>query len=207
MNQEDPDLDILNTLRTKRAEVLKNAELKFDELKKTIVSLSSKGRIRDTIIFATDKQIDGTLKYLNSINITRSKITEEESASKKMGINGLTERQEIINQFKQGKIQVLIGIKCLDEGIDIKNARIAILMASSTNPREYVQRVGRVIRPDDNKQNSIIFDFIVRPNDESFISILEKEGKRAMLIAQNAINYNEVKQLFEDSGVNFDANK
>ena len=207
MNQEDPDLDILNTLRTKRAEVLKNAELKFDELKKTIVSLSSKGRIRDTIIFATDKQIDGALEYLNSINITRSKITEEESASKKMGINGLTERQEIINQFKQGKIQVLIGIKCLDEGIDIKNARIAILMASSTNPREYVQRVGRVIRPDDNKQNSIIFDFIVRPNDESFISILEKEGKRAMLIAQNAINYNEVKQLFEDSGVNFDANK
>ena len=77
MNQEDPDLDILNTLRTKRAEVLKNAELKFDELKKTIVSLSSKGRIRDTIIFATDKQIDGTLEYLNSINITRSKILEE----------------------------------------------------------------------------------------------------------------------------------
>ncbi|MDD4353786.1 MAG: DEAD/DEAH box helicase family protein [Candidatus Nanoarchaeia archaeon] len=207
MNQDDPDLDILNTLRTKRAEVLKNAELKFDELKKTISSLSSKGRVRDTIIFATDKQIDGTLEYLNSINITRSKITEEESASKKMGINGLTERQEIINQFKQGKIQVLVGIKCLDEGIDIKNARIAVLMASSTNPREYVQRVGRVIRPDNNKQNSIIFDFIVRPDDESYISILEKEGRRAMLIAQNAINYEEVKRMFEDSGVNIDANK
>ena len=48
---------------------------------------------------------------------------------------GRTERQYIIEQFKQKKYQVLVAIKCLDEGIDIPSASRAIVMASSTNPR------------------------------------------------------------------------
>lgn len=204
MSEEEPDMEVVNLLRTKRAEILKNASLKMDEVSDIIDELKNQNRIRDTIIFSTDQQIDGVLQMLSDKDITRSRITEHESASKKMGVNGLTEREENIEQFRRGNIQVLVGIKCLDEGIDIKNARVAILMASSTNPREYVQRVGRVIRPDKNKEYSVIYDLIVRPSDEtldSSISILEKEARRAMMIACNAVNSEEVKRIFEESGV------
>ena len=138
-------------------------------------------------------------------NIKRAKITESESASKIVNIEGDTERQELIKQFVNRQLQVLVGIKCLDEGIDIPNARIAILMASSTNPREFVQRVGRVIRQAPNKEPSIIYDFIVLPSGTAGIGLLEKEGRRAQHIAKNAINYSEVVDLFKENGVNIDA--
>ena len=102
---------------------------------------------------------------------------------------------------------MLVGIKCLDEGIDIPNARIAILMSSSTNPREYVQRVGRVIRQAPNKEESIIYDFIVKPSTSasSVGSILAKEARRASYIAQNALNFDEVKAEFKRNGVDMNA--
>ena len=104
---------------------------------------------------------------------------------------------------------MLVGIKCLDEGIDIPNARVAILMSSSTNPREYVQRVGRVIRQAPNKKESIIYDFIVKPNCSisSVSNILEKEARRALYIAKNAINFDNVKEKFSENGVEIDADQ
>ena len=123
--------------------------------------------IKDTILFVSDKQIEPSFKIMSELHIKRAKITEMESASKIVNIEGDTERQEIISQFSNHQLQILVGIKCLDEGIDIKNARVAILMASSINPREFVQRVGRVIRPYVDKPISEIFDFIVATNDNS----------------------------------------
>ena len=106
-------------------------------------------------------------------------------------------------------MQVLIGLKCLDEGIDIKNARIAILMASTTNPREFVQRVGRVIRVAKNKSFSEIYDLIVTTSadDSSNNKILEKEAKRTKLIACNAENYDAVKNIFAKNGVDLDGSE
>ena len=200
---EEPDEEALNIARNNRAKILKNAILKLDELDKVISELMNIGRIKDLIIFSTETQLYDVMNLLEEKGINRCKITEGESTTKKAGVNGLSEREEYINQFRNGNIQVLVGIKCLDEGIDIKNARLAIIMSSSTNPREYVQRVGRVIRPNTNKDYSVIYDFIVRPDelDYSSIKILEKEAKRAYMIAQNAINFNEVKRIFEENGV------
>lgn len=206
---EEVDEEKLNKLRISRANILKNAVYKMDVLQDLISSLDSDSPIKDTIIFGTDKQIDTILSMLSSMKITRCKITEEESTSKKMGVNGNTQREEYIDQFRKGSIQVLVGIKCLDEGIDIKNARIAILAASSTNPREYVQRVGRVIRPSKNKKYSHIYDLIVCPQGggDADIRILEKEANRAFQIADNAINRDEVLAIFNGKGVNLNANQ
>lgn len=206
MSNDDVDYDLVNRLRTKRAEILKNAKAKLDEVEKIICEISNQ-KLKDTIIFSSDKQIDDVLLMLANKNITRSKITEHESSSKKLGIHGLTEREENIEQFRKGNIQCLVGIKCLDEGIDIKNARIAILMASSTNPREYVQRVGRVIRPSYGKKPSMIFDIIVETanaNDSDDI-ILKKEARRALMIAKDAINASDVKKIFKEKGVDVNA--
>ena len=171
-----------------------------------IEKLNKAEEIKDTIIFTTNKQIEPVLSMLGQKGITRSKITEKESTKKFIGIRGNTEREENIDQFREGTIQVLVGLKCLDEGIDIKNARIAILMASTTNPREYVQRVGRVIRTMKNKKPSEIYDLIVTTmaTDNSNHKILIKEAKRTKLIASNAENYDEVKQIFARNGVDLD---
>lgn len=205
---EEVDKERLNMLLIRRANILKNASGKAEIVENLVCDLNGKERIRDTIIFATDKQVPALLNMLGKHAISRCKITEEESTSKKVGTNDNTEREEYIEQFRQGEVQVLVGIKCLDEGIDIKTARIAILMASSTNPREFVQRVGRVIRPSKNKSFSHIYDLIVFPssNSASDVKILEKEARRAMHIAENAINKQEVLDLFEKCGVVLDAN-
>ena len=208
-NQEDYDESDLNAQYNKRASILKNANNKLEVYKDVINELQNSGRIQDAISFVTENQMLDVMKYLGEEGIVREKITEEESASKKVSNLGLTERQNIIKDFKEGNCQMLLGLKCLDEGIDIPNARIAILMASSTNPREYIQRVGRVIRQSINKDTSIIYDLIVAPTDgsESAKQILKKEAKRADIVAKNAENYEYVKKLFELRGVNVDDHK
>ena len=208
-NKDDVDPQQIDMLKIRRANILKNAAEKLQTVENIIVSLNEAQRITDTIVFATDKQIEPLLQMLSAHSISRCKITEEESASKRVGTRGNTERQEYIDQFRDGRIQVLVGIKCLDEGIDIKTARTAILMASSNNPREYVQRVGRVIRTGKNKGFSHIYDLIVCPSrgDSSSIGILQKEARRAMMIANNAVNVQEVVDCFERKGVKLDANQ
>lgn len=206
INQDEPDLDLLNKYNMDRANILKNACDKLNMVEQIIDRLNEKSKIKDTIIFTTDKQIESVLTILGRRGIMRSKVTEEESTSKIVGIRGNTEREEIIDQFRDGTMQVLVGLKCLDEGIDIKNARVAIIMASTTNPREYVQRVGRVIRIANNKSYSEIYDLVVTTtqSDTSNSKILEKEAKRTKLIASNAENYNEVKEIFARNGVDLD---
>jgi superfamily II DNA or RNA helicase len=84
----------------------------------------------------------------------------------------------------------------LDEGVDVPAARIAILLASSTNPREYIQRIGRVIRRSQNKREAIIYDMIVAPSLDRLppemkkieSDIFQKEIKRCQYIAELAIN-------------------
>lgn len=205
--KDDYDPNELQRLYDRRAEIGKNAENKFEALAKLLDSMGP-DTIQDTILFVSDKQIQRGFEILSSRKIKRAKITESESASKVVNDEGDTERQEIIAQFVRRQLQVLVGIKCLDEGIDIPNARIAILMASSTNPREFVQRVGRVIRQAPDKQPSEIYDFIVIPYEGGAgTGLLEKEARRAVHIAVNAINYDEVKASFLENGVDLDANQ
>ena len=157
-NQEEPDEDELQRLYDRRANIGKNAENKmvaFDQL----LNEMNPSKIQDTILFVSDKQIEKSFSIMSSKGIKRAKITEAESASKIVNFEGDTERQNIISQFVKRQIQILVGIKCLDEGIDIPNARIAILLSNSTNPREYVQRVGRVIRQNAENYDEVLYSF------------------------------------------------
>ena len=207
-NKEEPDEEELQRLYDRRANIGKNAMNKMPALEDLFERMNPQ-TIKDTILFVSDKQIESSFAIMSKKGIKRSKITEAESASKVVNIAGDTERQNIISQFVKQQLQVLVGIKCLDEGIDIPNARIAILLSNSTNPREYVQRVGRVIRQAPNKQVSIIYDFIVTPvgGNADGSGILEKEARRADQIAQNAENYEDVKMKFLQRGVQIDADK
>ncbi|MGI6462140.1 MAG: DEAD/DEAH box helicase family protein [Candidatus Scatomorpha sp.] len=91
----------------------------------------------------------------NDLGMRVTKFTSEETAE---------ERERIKEDFAEGKhLQVLVAIRCLDEGVNIPSIRTAFILASSTNPKEYVQRRGRVLRKFPGKAHATIFDFVTLP--------------------------------------------
>ncbi len=87
---------------------------------------------------------------------------------------------------------VLVSIKCLDEGIDIPAVSHAFILASSQNPRQFIQRRGRVLRKSGEKMMAVIHDAIVVPvdakNEPEQISLLKAEMIRALQFADAALN-------------------
>jgi len=90
---------------------------------------------------------------------------------------------------------ILVAIHCLDEGVDIPTATHALILASSRNPREFIQRRGRVLRPSPRKTISHVHDAIVLPapsgaasSSGDFERAIWAELARAMEFASTAIN-------------------
>jgi DNA phosphorothioation system restriction enzyme len=106
-------------------------------------------------------------------------------------------REKLRQQFESGELQGLVAIRCLDEGIDIPAIKTAIILASSSNPRQFIQRRGRILRPHPGKDLATLFDTIVVPPDleretwEVEKSLLRKELTRSIAFAQLAINSHE----------------
>ena len=80
-------------------------------------------------------------------------------------ITGLDDAPGILKSFTDGDIQVLLSMKCLDEGVDIPRAEHAIFISSTGNPRQFIQRRGRVLRKCQGKDMAQIWDLIVTPPD------------------------------------------
>ncbi len=78
-------------------------------------------------------------------------------------ISGLDDAPGILKSFAEGNIQILLSMKCLDEGVDIPRAEHAIFCSSTGNPRQFVQRRGRVLRKCNGKDKAKIWDLIVTP--------------------------------------------
>ena len=114
------------------------------------------------------RQIDVVVKMLgNELGMRVSKFTSEENA---------TERELLKKNFAEGKhLQALVAIRCLDEGVNIPSIRTAFILASSTNPKEYVQRRGRVLRKSLGKNYALIFDFITLPVPPEEVADFEPE--------------------------------
>ena len=100
-------------------------------------------------------------------------------------------------------------MKCLDEGVDVPSAETAIIMASTSNPREYIQRRGRILRRHPNKNLAIIYDMIVSLSEKHLrqlnrdqknleLKIMEKESRRYREFANDAVNYGECYKLLDE---------
>lgn len=102
------------------------------------------------------RQIDLVADLLgNTLNMRVGRFTSQESAQ---------ERAQIREAFAEGNaLQVLVAIKCLDEGVNIPSIKTAFILANSTNPKEYIQRRGRVLRKFPGKEFAVIYDFITLP--------------------------------------------
>jgi DNA phosphorothioation system restriction enzyme len=111
----------------------------------------------------------------------------------------LQERETLRHQFESGELQGLVAIRCLDEGVDIPAIQTAVILASSGNPRQFIQRRGRVLRPHPGKERATIFDMIVLPPEldrntlEVERNLLRKELRRFVEFADLADNAGEAR--------------
>lgn len=112
------------------------------------------------------RQIDAVIQMLgNELDMKVNSFTSYEKIS---------ERKIIKNQFENKELQVLIAIKCLDEGINIPNIKTAFILASTNNKKEYIQRRGRVLRKvkNFNKEYAEIYDFVTLPRKLNTVQYL-----------------------------------
>ena len=161
------------------------------------------------------RQINAVVNLLgNKLGMRVSKFTAEEK---------IDERQILKKKFSEGDLQALVAIKCLDEGVNIPSIRTAFMLASTTNPKEYIQRRGRLLRPDpkNGKEFAEIFDFITLPRPlhdvggltavkkEKEIGLVKRELARANEFTRIADNYaqaqSELGKIVESYGLDLNS--
>jgi superfamily II DNA or RNA helicase len=102
-------------------------------------------------------------------------------------VSGQKDREEILADFAEGRLQVLTSMKCLDEGVDVPRSELAIFCSSTGNPRQFIQRRGRVLRTHPDKKMAELHDLVVipklTPNSDTFR--MEKSLLRSELIRVN----------------------
>ena len=111
-------------------------------------------------------------------------------------------RKELLKRFSSGDdLRILAAMKCLDEGVDIPDARIGYLLASSSNPRQFIQRRGRLLRRAEGKTHAVIFDYLAVPPADAPINfdveraLLIREFQRANEFGKLSENYEETLQV------------
>jgi superfamily II DNA or RNA helicase len=166
INEESSDLsDGAKALLMKRARILASARSKLPVLRDLL-----KQRVLDThmLIYCGDgrpeadgdevpaRQIEEVLGILDEFGIMAASYTADTPPES---------RRQILRDFDEGRIQALVAIRCLDEGVDVPSTRTAFILSSSTNPRQFIQRRGRVLRrsPGTGKRQAEIYDFFVIP--------------------------------------------
>lgn len=126
---------------------------------------------------------------------TEAVINLDSRTTVKKFVSGIKNRDEVLQDFAEGRLDVLTSMKCLDEGVDVPRAELAIFCSSTGNPRQFIQRRGRILRTHPNKDFAKIYDLVVVPdrsmNKDTYNlekSLLRSELRRVSNFANLAIN-------------------
>lgn len=197
VNNEDVEKQsALKMLLIKRANLLNTAVNKLEKLSEL---LDRESYLEHTLFYCAPGQIDDVMQLVGwEKGILINQFTAEEKP---------VERQQLLASFAKGELQALAAMKCLDEGVDVPSTRTAYFLASSSNPREFIQRRGRILRKAAGKEHSIIHDLIAVPpvtfNRESPAfnaerSIVRRELQRFKEFASPALNKHEALDVIWD---------
>lgn len=180
-------------LLLKRKRIIHKAENKKIAISDLLEELKQKQKLDYTFVFVPEGY-EPDYSINDSYNIDQDDIHiideyaqmfKEHGYSYHKYISGLDDAPSILQNFADGDIQILLSMKCLDEGVDIPRAEHAIFCSSTGNPRQFVQRRGRVLRKCKEKEKARIWDLIVTPPN-----ILDESNK----IERNLF-FNEVKRI------------
>jgi superfamily II DNA or RNA helicase len=194
LKKKDPYNKVIDSeiqrLAEKRANIIKDCRAKIDVL----ASIIDKIKDERSLIFVSPRQRPEV------IAIVKPKIRYHQyTFSEKTDI-----RAEVLENFKKGTIKCIIAIKCLDEGLDVPWANVGVIMSSSGNPREFIQRRGRLLRKAPSKKYAEIYDFFVTPPRESIESSemyknqIFKELSRIAEFSKSAKNELELSKQLKD---------
>jgi superfamily II DNA or RNA helicase len=89
------------------------------------------------------------------------------------------ERTEILDRFRTGDYSMLVTSQVLDEGIDVPAANVGIILSGSASKRQYAQRLGRILRPTDDRQPARLYEIIAADTMENYVSQRRREGVSA----------------------------
>lgn len=201
----DEDNEVAEALLLKRKRIIHKATNKLD---KTIGILkerySQEGSLKYTFIYVpegknndiseTSIENEEELRIINQYTLAVGRIDDSIFVNK--FISGMKNRDKILDQFRDGDIHVIASMKCLDEGVDIPRAEHAIFCSSTGNPRQFIQRRGRILRKHPQKNTATIHDLVVIPeieNDdedtfETEKRLVKKELERVMYFASLSEN-------------------
>lgn len=156
----------------------------------------------------SERQIVSVSKILgNEFGMKVTHFTSNESSA---------ERENIKYRFATASpYQAIIAIKCLDEGVNIPSIKTAFILASTTNPKEYIQRRGRVLRLAPNKPYAVIYDFVtlakpmedVNPYSPDFNcekALAKRELQRIIEFGKISKNARDADELINDIETTFD---
>jgi len=197
----------LKALYMKRARLLASAEGKIPALMAQIQTLRQAGDpIEKAIIYCGDGQVerpgemddatpdDGMVRQIESVIHTLGRAAKLRVARFSYA-ETMREREQMLQVMRAGGYDALVAIRCLDEGIDLPDIRMGFILASSTNPRQFIQRRGRLLRNSSGKDFARIWDFIVSPpelgDDEVFScdrKMVRSELRRVIEFCQTAQN-------------------
>jgi DNA phosphorothioation system restriction enzyme len=150
------------------------------------------GTVESAIDAGVARQVDEALRILGSeLGMRMSRYTSDED---------LEERELLRVQIETGTLQGLVAIRCLDEGVDIPSVATAVILASSSNPRQFIQRRGRVLRKSPGKESATVYDMVVVPPIETVVGesergLLRKELIRFVEFADLATNSGEARAV------------
>ena len=203
------DNPLLESLLRKRAKVINNAERKFsylqELLKDELNGMEPGQQISHVLFYCPVGSHSRVLRIIADHGIRAREFVYRVKYD---------ERAEILEHFANGDIQALVAIKCLDEGVDVPATKEAFILASTTNPREFIQRRGRILRKHKDKKDAVIHDFIVVPplkksyNSETMEdikkSVLRREMPRFVEFSSAARNEFEARERIFDILNRFD---
>ncbi|MBF7019887.1 DEAD/DEAH box helicase family protein [Staphylococcus sp. 18_1_E_LY] len=196
LNKDDIDTkEKLEGLFRKRSNLINKARNKIKVFLQDFKT-EDLDKISHTLVYCAPGDIEMIVKSISDLGVKVSKFNSD--------VNN-KDREKLLTMFEQAQIQVLVAIKCLDEGVDVPATKTAYFLASTSNPRELVQRRGRILRNHKGKSFAVIHDYIVLPiglTYDDFYKIAVKELPRFSEFNDSAINTTqnkiEMSKVLED---------
>lgn len=191
--------DIVTMLLMKRKRIIHKAQNKLETFKEILKQeLRIRKNMKYTFVYVPEGFDNNEQEEERIIQQYNQAIME---ASPKIRVSTYTgednDRSFVLESFEKGNIDILTAMKCLDEGVDVPRTELAIFCSSTGNPRQFIQRRGRILRQHDDKKFAVIHDLVVIPRIDSLIqsgnfdmerSLVENELKRVADFAFMARN-------------------
>lgn len=191
--------DEVALLLIQRANIVKTSRAKLPAFRQAI---QDHAPVTQAIVYCqnTDQLVEAARELGNAGYLSR-RFTGEEGTKPEARFGGDSERARILSDLSSGSVDALVAMRCLDEGVDVPSAQLGFLLASSGNPKEFIQRRGRILRPSPAKRSASIVDFLCVPPISKFDdedarelerSIFKREIQRMLELSSSAVNSLEV---------------